>query len=124
MEELVSAIQPALLNLVTVCVTCLFGYIGVKVKQTYTQHIDTDTKKKVVDSTVNYIEQVYTDVHGADKFELAKDKVVSVLNEKGINISEEEIEMLIESAVYGLNKGWLIEEAKDDTETTSNEQQS
>lgn len=124
MEELVSAIQPAVISLAATIITCLFGYVGLTVKNAYTKYVDTDTKKKVVDSTVEYIEQVYTDIHGDDKFELAKEKVVNLLNEKCINISEEEIETLIESAVYGLNKGWLIEEAKDDTETASNEQQS
>lgn len=121
MDEMLSAIQPAVMNLVAVCITCLFGYVGIKVKQLYTEYVNTETKKKVVDSTVNYVEQVFTDIHGADKLKEAKTKVLTILNEKGISISDEELETLIESAVYGLNKGYneLIvatdEIAEDDT---------
>ena len=37
------------------------------------------------------------------------EQVSQVLVSKGISISDAEIYMLIESAVYGLNEGWLKE---------------
>lgn len=119
MEQLVSAIQPAVMSLASVVITCLFGYIGLAVKKAYIKYVDTQTKKDVVESSVNYVEQVYTDIHGDDKLQAAKDKVVSVLNEKGIAISDDELELLIESAVYGLNQGWIsVEEETTDEEVS------
>ena len=68
----------------------------------YTKYVDTQTKKEIVKDTVNYVEQVFKDIHGAEKLEKAKEKALEWLNEKGIKISETELEILIESAVNGL----------------------
>lgn len=116
MEELVSAIQPAVISLASVVITCLFGYIGLAVKKTYTKYVDNQVKKDVVETTVNYVEQVYTDIHGNEKLQAAKDVVIGILNEKGINITDDELETLIEAAVYGLNQGWLVEESEETTD--------
>ena len=66
--------------------------------------INTDIKKAIVRDTVKYVEQVFRDVHGAEKLDAAKDKAVALLREKGIKISDEEIIVLIESAVSEMNK--------------------
>ena len=107
MDKVIEVIQPAFISFLGTVVTCLFGYLGYKAKQTYTKYVDNQVKKDVVNSTVNYVEQVYKDIHGEEKLQKAKEKVVEILTEQGISITDSDLEMLIESAVYGLNASWL-----------------
>lgn len=56
-------------------------------------------------STVKYVEQIYTDIHGEDKLNEALKQASSILQEKGIQVSQDQLKTLIESAVYGMNQG-------------------
>ena len=98
-------IQSYLIEILSVILTGIVTYVGLQIKKLFEQHIDTQVKKNVVDSTVKYIEQVYKDIHGQDKLNKAKEKALEWLNEKGITISDTELEILIESAVNGFNNG-------------------
>lgn len=95
-------IQNYLLEILATIITALASFIGVSIKNAYTKYINTKTKKEIVKDTVNYVEQVFKDIHGAEKLNKAKEKALEWLNEKGIKISETELEILIESAVNGL----------------------
>ena len=95
-------IQPYILEIIVAILTGVASFIGMKVKKVYEEYVNTKTKKDVVDTTVKYVEQVYKDIHGEEKLEKAKEKALEWLNEKGIKISETELEILIESAVNGL----------------------
>ncbi|MDY5109722.1 phage holin, LLH family [Faecalicoccus sp.] len=97
--------MPSLLSFVGTVVAVLFGYLGVKVKQLYNKYVDTQVEKDVVDSTVKYVEQIYTDIHGEDKLNEALKQASSILQEKGIQVSQDQLKTLIESAVYGMNQG-------------------
>ena len=81
--------------------TFLIGLIKAK----YSQYVNTDTKKEIAMLTVRYVEQVFTALHGKDKLEKAKSTFVDMLNEKGIKVSEAEINMLLEAAVHKMNEG-------------------
>ena len=81
--------------------TFLIGLIKAK----YSQYVNTDTKKEIAMLTVRYVEQVFTALHGKDKLEKAKSTFVEMLNEKGIEVSEAEINMLLEAAVHKMNEG-------------------
>lgn len=96
-----------LLPILATFLTGLFTYIGTRLKKVYEEKVNTETAKAVVEDAVRFVEQVYTDLHGQEKLEKTTAQVVEVLQSKGISISEAEINMLIESAVYGLNKGWF-----------------
>lgn len=61
------------------------------------------TKKDVAITTVRYIEQIYKDLHGKEKLNEAKKKMVELLNDKGIKITDVELTMLIEEAVNEMN---------------------
>ena len=106
MEQMMEAIMPAVLNLVSTIVICALGVVGYKAKQVYQKYVDTQIEKDVVNTTVNYVEQVYKDIHGEEKLQKAISLVTQTLISKGITINEGQIEQLIESAVYGLNQGW------------------
>lgn len=83
-------------------ITALTSFVGITIKNAYTKYVDTQTKKEIVKSTVSYIEQVYYAMNGEDKLAKAKQKALEWLNQKGLKISETELEILIESAVNGL----------------------
>ena len=86
-----------------------FAYLGNKLKNAYEEKVNNETAQAVVKDVVQFVEQVYKDLHGAEKLQKAIEQVSAILQSKGINITETEINMLIESAVYGLNDGWSKE---------------
>ena len=96
MKEIIMNIIPIVLATVG---TFLIGLIKAK----YSQYVNTDTKKEIAMLTVRYVEQVFTALHGKDKLEKAKSTFVDMLNEKGIKVSEAEINMLLEAAVHKMN---------------------
>lgn len=106
-SEIVNQLIQILLPVLATFLTGLFTYIGTILKNAYEQKVNTETAKVVVENAVRFVEQVYKDLHGKEKLEKAVEQVSQVLASKGINLSEAEINMLIESAVYGLNEGWF-----------------
>ena len=99
-----------LLPILATFLTGLFTYIGTRLKKIYEEKVNNETAKIVVENAVRYVEQVYKDLHGKEKLEKAIEQVSQVLESKGITITDAEIYMLIESAVYGSNEGWLKDE--------------
>lgn len=97
MKEILMQIIPIVLATVG---TFLIGLIKAK----YSQYVNTDTKKEIAMLTVRYVEQVFTALHGKDKLDKAKSAFVDMLNEKGIKVSEAEINMLLEAAVNQMNE--------------------
>ena len=49
------------------------------------------------------VEQIYKDLNGPEKFEMALQSMTDILNEKGITITALEARMLIEAAVGEFN---------------------
>lgn len=113
-----------LLPVLATFLTGLFTYIGTKLKSAYEKKVNTETAKAVVEDVVKFVEQVYTDIHGKEKLQKAIEQASIILQNKGISISEAEINMLIESAVYGLNEGLNTEQKealKEITDETNKE---
>lgn len=97
MKDIIMQIIPIVLATVG---TFLIGLIKAK----YSQYVNTDTKKEIAMLTVRYVEQVFTALHGKDKLEKAKSTFVEMLNEKGVEVSEAEVNMLLEAAVHQMNE--------------------
>lgn len=119
-NQLVDILLPVLATFLT----GLFTYIGTKLKSAYEKKVNTETAKAVVEDVVKFVEQVYTDIHGKEKLQKAIEQASIILQNKGISISEAEINMLIESAVYGLNEGLNTEQKealKEITDDTNKE---
>lgn len=95
-------LQNYLFEILATIITAIASFIGLTIKNAYTKYINTKTKKEIVKDTVNYVEQVYKDIHGEEKLNKAKEKALEWLKQKGIKISETELEILIESAVKEL----------------------
>lgn len=84
-------------------ITVLLGYIGLVLKGLATRYVNDKTKKSVVASCVRAVEQVFTDLHGKEKLKECIDRATSILNDKGIKVSSDEIYVLIEAAVKDMN---------------------
>ena len=80
--------------------TFLVGIIKAK----YSEYVNTDTKKEIAMLTVRYVEQVFKTLHGTEKLDKAKSAFVKMLNDKGIKVTDDEVTMLIESAVHQMNE--------------------
>lgn len=97
--------------------TAIAGYLGIFAKRLYSKYIDDQTKKSVIKTVVQAVNQLYKDLHGEDKYNKAVELASDMLIEKGISISELEIKMLIEAAVNEFNNSITgIEFIADETE--------
>lgn len=105
MDTILNAIQSNLLEIINVILVGIVTFIGTKIKKIYEEYINDKTKKEIVKATVEYVEQVSSTLEktSEEKFNQAKTKAIEWLNEKGINISDTELEILIESAVNAFN---------------------
>ena len=93
------------LPLLATALTALAGFVGTQIKNLYRRWVDDKTKEAVVRTCVKAVEQLYRDLGGPEKLERAKAGIRQMLEEKGIFISELEMEMLIESVVAEFNQG-------------------
>ena len=107
MNTILNAIQSNLLEIINVILVGVVTFIGTKIKTIYEEHINDKTKKEIVKATVEYVEQINKTLEikktSEEKFNQAKEKAIEWLSEKGINISDTEIEILIESCVNAFN---------------------
>ena len=114
-SELLSQILNILLPAIATLLAGWFTVLGTKLKTAYEKKVNTEVKHSIVNATVMWVQQVYNSLSGAEKLEKAVLRASMLLTEKGIDISKEELEMLIESAVYGLKQGFttpILPEAK------------
>lgn len=110
-------ILPALIAVLT----ALAGYIGTQIKRLYEKYVNDKVKQDVVRTCVKAAEQLYRDLSGPEKLEKAKEGIVEMLNEKGIPISEMEMDLLIESVVQEFNQGVKGEKKTEESPETQEE---
>ena len=84
-------------------ITAIAGYVGIVVKNLCTKYITDKTKASVAKTAVQFVEQVYKDLHGEEKLNEALSAASEMLAEKGITVSELEMRVLIEAAVAEFN---------------------
>lgn len=94
------------LPVIVAALTAFAGFIGTQVKKLYEKYINDKTKEAVVRTCVKAAEQLYHDLGGPEKLKKAQEGVRQMLEEKGIPISELEMNMLIESVVSEFNYGF------------------
>lgn len=95
-----------LMPILEAVLTAVLSYIGFRLKFIYEKYINTKEKEAVVKNTVQYVEQVFGTLKGAEKLEKAKETAIDWLQEKGIDISDAELTILIESSVKALKGGF------------------
>lgn len=113
MEELMNQITPYIM----IIITAIAGYIAKQVKVYIDGKIDKQNQEKLMDFirfTVDYVEQIGFNLDSEAKLNLAKEKVVTWSQTKGIPVSETEVDVLIEAFVHNLfqdHKGVMINES-------------
>jgi hypothetical protein len=91
------------LQIVYTIVTAIAGYVGIMIKNLVAKYLNDKTKQAVAKTAVQFVEQVYKDLHGEDKLNAALGAASEMLAEKGITVSDLEMRVLIEAAVSEFN---------------------
>lgn len=91
------------LQIIYMIVTAIAGWLGIVIKNLATKYLNDKTKQSVARSAVKFVEQVYKDLHGEEKFNAALTAASEMLMEKGIHVSDLEMRVLIEAAVAEFN---------------------
>lgn len=94
------------LPIIAAAITALAGFLGTQLKGLYQKYVNDKTKEAVVRTCVKAVEQLYHDLGGPEKLEKAKEGIEQMLNEKGILITELEMNLLIEAVVSEFNYGF------------------
>lgn len=102
MKEILTELINNILPIIATALGGIIAYIGNKIKKYYDEKYRTETIDAVLKSTVDYVEQVFTDIKGKQKLDKARDVALSRLKNKGINIDEIELTIIIEAFVRGL----------------------
>lgn len=102
METVLTELLNNLLPILATAIGGLIAYFGNQIKKRYDEKYKNDTIDKVISSTVEYIEQTLKSEDGKAKLEKATEISLQRLNEKGIDIDEIELNIIIEAFVRGL----------------------
>lgn len=95
-------IKEYLIPALSLLISALFTWLGVKVKSFINkqkEQIENEQIDNIIDRVVCYVEQTSKDLTSSEKFNKAMTSASSWLNEKGIKVSDTQLEILIESAV-------------------------
>ena len=76
------------LTLLYTAITAVAGYLGLSVKKLYTKYINDKTKQDVVRTVVRAVEQIYKDLHGAEKLSKAVESANEMLAGRGVVVGE------------------------------------
>ena len=95
-------------------VMAIAGYLGVVVKNLVTKYFNDKTKQSVAKTAVQFVEQVYKDLHGEEKLDQAFAAASEMLSEKGITVSDLEMRVLLEAAVAEFNNAFNKTTAKEE----------
>ena len=112
-KELFDTLVPMMAPIVTVIV----GFIGYQIRVFVNSKIGVSQQNQIVntvDASVKWVEQVTGTnplVTGEQKFNMAKDRAQGILAGMQINVTDDQIDTLIEAFVLGLstNDGFVIE---------------
>lgn len=96
LKELIVQLVPVLLEIFLAIVGgIILRYIKNKLKN--------DESYNIIKNVVQATEQIYIDIHGNEKLQMAEKRAKAILKSKGIDLSDIEITTLIESAVHEMN---------------------
>lgn len=104
MNEVLQTVLNQLIPILVTMLTGVVSYLGMTIKNMIQKEAIEKEKKEIIQSTVNYVEQISKNgtLTSAEKAEEAKDKASAWLNEKKIKISPVELDILVECAVKHL----------------------
>ena len=101
------AIQTELIGLVVAVITAMLGVATKSVVSFMKKKgiiAQLENHKAIVKIVVNAVEQTFNELNGEEKFHMAKIQALELMKEKKINITEAELNALIESSVKEMKK--------------------
>lgn len=99
MSDIIGMVSDNIIQILTAIITGIVGYLGIKIKKIIEDYLQTKLKKEIIEKTVVYVEQIGEDLTCDEKKKKATEKALEWMKEKKINISDTELEILVESAV-------------------------
>lgn len=106
-------INEHLLQILATIITAVAAWLGKEIKRLYEKHVNTKIKRDLADTVVQFVEQVYKDLHGEEKLNAALAAFSELLAEKGIHVTDIEMRVLLEAAVAKFNGAFNKENAID-----------
>ena len=94
------------LEILYALITAIAGYLGIVAKNLYKKYINDKTKEAVAKTVVQGVEQIYKDLHGEEKLNVALEAASTMLAEKSIHVTDLELRMLIEAALAEFNEAF------------------
>lgn len=98
-EQLINALLPYIISALGTVIAAVGAWIGSKIGNYIDQKNNAELIRVIIEKTVKYVEQVGAELQSQEKFDLAKQKAIEWANSKGLNVSEVELEILIEAFV-------------------------
>ena len=90
-------------QLIGTMLVSIFGVFGMLIRQMVAKYLDTDTKRTMAKIVVQFVEQTYKDLHGAEKLDQDMTTLSELLAQKNVKASACEMRVLIEAAVAEFN---------------------
>lgn len=94
------------LAIISTILTAIFGFLGAKIKRYLDEKENARIVQHIVKTTVLAVEQMYKGLKGTDKYRMALENITEILEQKGIAVTELELQMLIEAVVSEFNEPW------------------
>lgn len=117
MEQFVQEIMPAILQLLATIILGLIGWMVPKVKKYFD---DKGISQKLeqydylAEIAVRAVEQIYQNEDGTTKKQKTKEFIVGSMDNLGLDITPQQLDMFIESAVKRVKDEWTEVEIIDD----------
>lgn len=107
--ELLNAILPQLLEILTTLLVALAGYLGLLLKNWLirkTQLAQQEIKREkwvmlenIMKHAVQFVEQTARELKPKEKYDMAVQAIVTIANQKGLELTEEQMKVVTESFV-------------------------
>lgn len=99
--EIINMYGAEIIGTLLVALASIFGMV---LKRLAEKVLDTPVKMQLAKIAVQFVEQTYKELHGADKLNAALVTLADLLAQKNINATVAEMKVMIEAAVAEFNK--------------------
>ncbi len=103
-KEFFSTYGSSILNSIYICLMACCSYLGLKIKTSIEKYEKDRIKKRIVEDSVKYVEQVYKKLSSEKKYAKAEENILILFKENNISVTDLELKVLIESACNEFTK--------------------
>ena len=94
------------MELIGLLLAAILGCLGKAIGNIYREHVNDATKRAIAKTCAAFVEQVWKNLHGADKLQKALETAQKLLAKKGIVFDADEMMVYIEAAVAEFNEAF------------------